>query len=167
MMQSSKGAMTFTVMRDSLRMRRRFVIQGLRRGGLVAVGLMGLLVGPGVVRAEGGCPAGHYPIGGQGVQGCAPITAASAPVSRPNGKWIKTWGALVYSNSTGDTGVATGKTSKSAAVEEALANCRGGGPGKTLRKIASILPGPGVQLLMRPAVSLSDEHMHGACTSSS
>ena len=126
-MQSSKGAMTFTVMRDSLPMRRRFVIQGLRRGGLAAVGLMGLLVGPGVVRAEGGCPAGHYPIGGQGVQGCAPIPAASAPVSRPNGKWIKTWGALVYSNSTGDTGVATGKTSKSAAVDEALANCRGGG----------------------------------------
>jgi len=38
--------MTFTVMQDSLPMRRRFVIQGLRRCGLVAVGLMGLLVGP-------------------------------------------------------------------------------------------------------------------------
>lgn len=29
--------------------------------------------------AEGGCPAGQYPIGGQGVQGCAPIPG---PVGR-------------------------------------------------------------------------------------
>jgi hypothetical protein len=93
----------------------------------VLLGAAGLWLVPYEANAEGGCPPGHYPIGGQGVQGCAPIPAASAPVSRPNGKWIKTWGALVYSNSTGDTGVATGKTSKSAAVNEALANCRGGG----------------------------------------
>ena len=25
------------------------------------------------VHAEGNCPSGYYPVGGQGVQGCAPI----------------------------------------------------------------------------------------------
>lgn len=47
--------------------------------------------------AEGGCPAGSYPIGGQGVQGCAPIPSSGSSSSegpRPNGRWIKTWGAL-------------------------------------------------------------------------
>ena len=28
--------------------------------------------------AEGNCPSGYYPIGGQGVQGCAPIPAGSS-----------------------------------------------------------------------------------------
>lgn len=44
--------------------------------------------------AEGGCPAGQYPIGGQGVQGCAPIPSAGSGGGdlRPNGRWIKTWG---------------------------------------------------------------------------
>ncbi|ROQ36848.1 uncharacterized protein DUF4189 [Stenotrophomonas maltophilia] len=100
----------------------------MKRVGLLQLLMIcSLTLVSGVAMAEGGCPPGQYPIGGQGVQGCAPIPAASTPVSRPNGKWIKTWGALVYSDSTGDTGVATGKTSKSAAVDEALANCRGGG----------------------------------------
>lgn len=27
----------------------------------------------GVAHAEGNCPPGYYPVGGQGVQGCAPI----------------------------------------------------------------------------------------------
>ncbi|MGH8039935.1 MAG: DUF4189 domain-containing protein [Pseudomonas sp.] len=30
------------------------------------------------VRAEGACPPGQYPVGGQGVQGCAPIPGAGA-----------------------------------------------------------------------------------------
>lgn len=49
-----------------------------------------------VAFAEGGCPAGQYPIGGQGVQGCAPIPSAGSGGGdlRPNGRWIKTWGAI-------------------------------------------------------------------------
>ena len=62
------------------------------------------MLGTNVVFAEGGCPPGMYPIGGQGVQGCAPIPGAqgggpgssvSAPAPpRPTGEWITTWGAL-------------------------------------------------------------------------
>lgn len=152
MMQSSKGAMTFTVMQDSLPMRRRFVIQGLRRGGLVAVGLMGLLVGPGVVRAEGGCPAGQYPIGGQGVQGCAPIPANAAPPSapRPNGRWIETWGAIAVASS-GVGGAAKGLKTRKDAVEAALKDCAAAGDTdcKVMtvfrnQCVASIYAGPGL-----------------------
>ena len=48
--------------------------------------------------AEGGCPPGSYPIGGQGVQGCAPIPGATNSGTNkhptPAGRWVKTWGAL-------------------------------------------------------------------------
>lgn len=35
-------------------------------------------------RAEGGCPPGQYPIGGQGVQGCAPIPGAGGWQQSPS-----------------------------------------------------------------------------------
>lgn len=82
--------------------------------------------------AEGNCPPGMYPIGGQGVQGCAPIPggaataanpAAPAP-ARPLGEWVKTWGAIAVSRATSDAGVSTGLRSKSAAEKEALSKCR-------------------------------------------
>ncbi|HBS57497.1 MAG TPA: hypothetical protein DEA38_17460 [Stenotrophomonas sp.] len=80
--------------------------------------------------AEGGCPPGMYPIGGQGVQGCAPIPGASgsasqqlpAPPPRPMGKWHKTWGAMAMGKG-GDTGVSKGKDSKREAEKVALAQC--------------------------------------------
>ncbi len=46
-------------------------------------------LGAHVAYAEGGCPPGSYPIGGQGVQGCAPIPGAGGrsfaaePVAAP------------------------------------------------------------------------------------
>lgn len=49
--------------------------------------------------AEGRCPPGQYPIGGQGVRGCAPMPgggAGSNGVSpRPTGRWETRWGALL------------------------------------------------------------------------
>lgn len=62
---------------------------------LVAFGLVG---GVHSALAEGNCPPGMYPIGGQGVQGCAPIpgaagasTSPSTPApARPLGEWVKT-----------------------------------------------------------------------------
>jgi len=59
-------------------------------------------LGAHVAYAEGGCPPGSYPIGGQGVQGCAPIPGAGGGVSqqspsprpRPLGEWIRTWGGV-------------------------------------------------------------------------
>lgn len=50
------------------------------------------------VHAEGCCLPGQYPVGGQGMLGCAPIPgyASGAPTQddykRPRGKWKITWG---------------------------------------------------------------------------
>ncbi|WP_324615328.1 MULTISPECIES: DUF4189 domain-containing protein [Stenotrophomonas] len=84
--------------------------------------------------AEGNCPPGFYPIGGQGVQGCAPIPGASgggttAPVSspQPSGEWITTWGAIATSKRTSDAGVSTGQRKKSGAEREALGKCSSAG----------------------------------------
>ncbi len=57
--------------------------------------LLGGMAVTGTAHAEGGCPSGMYPIGGQGVQGCAPIPGASAGQGgasppappRPTGRW--------------------------------------------------------------------------------
>lgn len=81
--------------------------------------------------AEGRCPPGQYPIGGQGVGGCAPIpggdsgaNATTAP--RPTGRWLKTWGAIATAPS-GDAGASTGQSSKGAAEKEAISQCARGG----------------------------------------
>lgn len=50
--------------------------------------------------AEGNCPPGYCPIGGQGARGCAPIpgaasgsgTTAEIQLASPTGKWVRTWG---------------------------------------------------------------------------
>lgn len=82
--------------------------------------------------AEGACPPGFYPIGGQGVQGCAPIPGATAtgseasipaPAPRPTGYWTETWGAISTAKSTGDIGVTYGKPSKGEADSDALGKC--------------------------------------------
>lgn len=65
---------------------------------LILVGLLLCLFVTGEARAEGRCPPGQYPIGGQGVGGCAPIPGSgtggvqSGPIA--TGRWIKTWGAI-------------------------------------------------------------------------
>ena len=87
------------------------------------------------VDAEGNCPPGFYPIGGQGVQGCAPIPGASnggagtqTPAPRvPTGEWIKTWGAIAVSPSTSDAGVSTAKLSRQDAESEAVRKCASSG----------------------------------------
>ncbi len=83
------------------------------------------LVAPSMAFAEGGCPPGSYPVGGQGVQGCAPIPgggAAKAEEARPSGRWVKTWGAIATA-STGEVGVAVEKRSKGEATKEAILQC--------------------------------------------
>jgi hypothetical protein len=74
--------------------------------------------------AEGGCPPGQYPIGGQGVLGCAPIAEGGGAAHRavPTGRWIKTWGAIATSKS-GDAGASKGKMTKADAAQEAIAQC--------------------------------------------
>ncbi|MEA9579714.1 DUF4189 domain-containing protein [Xanthomonas nasturtii] len=76
--------------------------------------------------AEGGCPPGQYPIGGQGAIACAPIPQNNVEQkSRPSGKWLKTWGAVAvgFIDSATSYGVTTGKLSKFEAEEDALRRC--------------------------------------------
>ena len=51
---------------------------------------------PVAAMAEGRCPPGQYPIGGQGVGGCAPIPGAgqSGDGVAPTGRWETRWGAI-------------------------------------------------------------------------
>lgn len=110
------------------------------RNTVLGVGLaLGLALMPAAVNAEGNCPPGYYPIGGQGVQGCAPIpvggagaggTVQPAPQApRPAGYWKKTWGAFAMSDASGDMGVTYGQPSKQVAIEDALRKCEKHGAG--------------------------------------
>lgn len=99
----------------------------LRTMGQLGLGLVFLL---GIsyfhnVSAEGRCPPGQYPIGDQGVGGCAPIPGAGGGAREPEpaGQWHKTWGAIASSDATADAGVATGRLSKENAEQMALADC--------------------------------------------
>lgn len=84
--------------------------------------------------AEGVCPPGQYPIGGQGVIGCAPIPGAggghgpaqpSAP--QPTGKWETRWGAIVEDGDNNSTGTSASQKSKRAAVSVATDRCKSAG----------------------------------------
>lgn len=95
-------------------------------------------MGMSISHAEGGCPPGHYPIGGQGVQGCAPMGggARQAPAApRPTGRWIDAWGALAVSD-TGLGGAVEGAPSKRDAERGALAKCALGGESTCAVKVA-------------------------------
>lgn len=93
------------------------------------------------LKAEGRCPPGQYPVGGQGMLGCAPIPGAaggsaapSAPT--PSGKWLLTWGSVFASPTTGATGVAMGKFSESEAVTEARVLCSRKGARDCVKEIS-------------------------------
>ena len=94
-----------------------------------------LMLASSKVFAEGGCPSGMYPIGGQGVQGCAPIPGAGggvsqqspSPAPRPLGEWIRTWGGVAVSPTTSDAGVSTGQLSRKDAERDAMQKCADSG----------------------------------------
>lgn len=87
--------------------------------------------------AEGRCPPGQYPIGGQGAGGCAPIPtggSGGAALSVPTGKWETRWGAVVVDANTNSTGVSVSQKSKREAVAMAKERCEGlGGTSCKLR----------------------------------
>lgn len=85
-----------------------------------------------LAHAEGNCPPGFYPVGGQGVQGCAPIPGANRsgapanaplPPPTPNGRWHNRWGSIAHSMSTSAAGVSTRETSREGAERSALSRC--------------------------------------------
>jgi len=83
------------------------------------------------VAAEGNCPSGFYPIGGQGVSGCAPIPGAvagtaspSAPApAQPLGEWLTRWGAVAESPTSNLVGTAANESSERCAVDVAIKKC--------------------------------------------
>jgi hypothetical protein len=88
--------------------------------------------------AEGGCPPGQYPVGGQGVQGCAPIPgaggASQAAAARPTGKWETRWGAIAEDAGNLSTGASVSRKSRKDAINAAVGECvRQGGKDCKLR----------------------------------
>ena len=72
--------------------------------------------------AQTACPVGVNP----GSPQCGPDSGTSRADSappRPTGEWIKTWGAIAASKSTGEAGTASGKLSESEAKEAAIRQC--------------------------------------------
>lgn len=90
-----------------------------------------------VAYAEGNCPPGQVPIGGQGVQGCAPMGGSgtggqSSP--RPTGKWETRWGAIAEDSQNLSTGASISRKSKRDAIRAATDECaRQGGKDCKLR----------------------------------
>lgn len=102
--------------------------QFLRLGMLLFVGLATFSVW-----AEGNCPPGYYPIGGQGVQGCAPVPGSQGsgrevlPPPSPSGRWHSRWGAFAQSPTTGFAGASTGMAGEAEAEAEAIRRCAASG----------------------------------------
>ncbi|WP_078517016.1 DUF4189 domain-containing protein [Xanthomonas axonopodis] len=76
------------------------------------------------VFAQTACPSGVAP----GSPQCGPDSGTSRgdipmPPPRPTGEWLKTWGAIAMSNSTGDVGAVVGKFSESEAKSSAIQQC--------------------------------------------
>ncbi|NIJ91215.1 hypothetical protein FHR49_004055 [Xanthomonas campestris] len=77
------------------------------------------------VSAEGNCPPGFYPIGGQGVAGCAPMSGSSnATTPTATGEWETRWGAFAFDEAKGFIGASSGQSSKKKARQEAELECR-------------------------------------------
>ncbi|UYK68185.1 DUF4189 domain-containing protein [Xanthomonas sacchari] len=67
------------------------------------------------------------PVGAQaGSAQCLPDDAVYAP-PRPTGEWIKTWGALISSNTAQGAWTSKGKFSKDDAINDALGRCQATG----------------------------------------
>ncbi|MCC8556379.1 DUF4189 domain-containing protein [Xanthomonas hortorum] len=80
--------------------------------------------------AQTACPAGVAP----GSPQCGPDSGTSrgdipAPPPKPTGEWVKTWGAIAGSDSTGEAGTAVGRLSENEAKEAAIRRCAINGPG--------------------------------------
>jgi len=106
-------------------------LEGAMRKVVSSTALVALILCMGPVLAEGGCPPGSYPIGGQGVQGCAPIPGASnggagpavsAP-PQPLGEWLTRWGSVAESPTSSLVGTSSNESSERRAVAAAIKKC--------------------------------------------
>ena len=92
--------------------------------------VLALLMLPTLGRAEGRCPPGQFPVGGQGMEACAPIpsaggTEAQPAAPRPTGKWETRWGAIAEDSSSLSlaTGTSVSRKSKREASSAAMQEC--------------------------------------------
>ena len=90
--------------------------------------IAGLL--PFTALAEGNCPQGMYPIGGQGVQGCAPspVSSSGSPYNnRPN--WAQTVRGVAM-DARGDTFISNSMRSRGKAKRASMKECKEFGKGE-------------------------------------
>ena len=85
-------------------------------------GLAQLLI-CGYVHAEGGCPPGKIPEGGQGVSSCRPIPG----YQQSQGHWMNQWGAITSDFPHHSAGASVNQPSEEEAVQAAMANCMSNG----------------------------------------
>lgn len=104
---------------------------------LLIIGL--LLLGSGVIHAEGECPPGMFPTnppGTQGPVGCAPIPGYNENQQQnqqpPPQIWESRWGAIATDEPKGILGAAAGLPTKIDAQRAAMIDCqaKGGAPCK-------------------------------------
>ncbi len=98
-------------------------IGAMKRKTSHALLLAASLVVP-ALHAQTACPSGVAP----GSARCGPSSDGSevAP-PRPTGYWVKTWGALVSSNTAAGAWTSKGKASEAQAVQDALGRCKAQG----------------------------------------
>ncbi|WP_337998732.1 MULTISPECIES: DUF4189 domain-containing protein [Xanthomonas] len=77
--------------------------------------------------AQTRCPVGVQMGSIQCIPDSPEMQEQQAPASKPTGEWIKTWGAIAGSDSTGESGVVVGKLSQEDAKNSALHQCSLGG----------------------------------------
>lgn len=88
----------------------------------ICVALFSIIIS-GAAHAEGNCPPGYYPVGGQGVQGCAPIPGGgNGGYSGSSSRTPSTEG-YVASSTNGVIGFATAKIFRGKLEEKALQDC--------------------------------------------
>ncbi|MDP9930071.1 DUF4189 domain-containing protein [Variovorax paradoxus] len=84
----------------------------------------------GLAHAEGNCPPGQYPVGGQGWQGCNPIPGygnqQQAP-QRPAEVWQDRYGAIAGDDKNGILGLATDMRAEGVAKDAAMVDCNAKG----------------------------------------
>ncbi|MGK4489847.1 DUF4189 domain-containing protein [Xanthomonas hortorum] len=77
---------------------------------------------PGVI-AQTRCPIGTQMGSIQCIPDTPEMQGQEPPSSKPTGEWVKTWGAIAGSDSTGEAGTSVGMVSKNEAEDTAIRRC--------------------------------------------
>lgn len=139
----------------------------------IASACLFMLISPSQGHAEGRCPPGQYPIGGQGVGGCTPPvgTSSSSGGARPSGKWHTKWGSFAVSDNGVGAAVSSMRT-KREAERRVVQDCEsGGGMGcrsiftykNACAAVAYDEPSSGYIFYSRPTVELAVDAINEHC----